>query len=86
LACLAKIVSLLGLLARLIDLCIEVLGLYTKLRLWPTPKSLLRGPTRNYNAQLRRGGYHEAWRGVERGFERGFKSVPKLEELSSQIL
>ena len=73
LACLAKIVGLLGLLARLIDFCIEVLGLYTKLRLWPTPKSLLLGPTRSYNAQLRRGSYHEAWQGVEGGFERGFK-------------
>ena len=33
LAYLAKIISLLGLLARLIEFCIEVLVLYTKLRL-----------------------------------------------------
>jgi hypothetical protein len=46
LACLAKTVGLLGLLARLINFYIEVLGLYTKSRLWPTPRSLLCDPTR----------------------------------------
>jgi hypothetical protein len=50
---------------------------YTKLRLWPTPRSLLRGPTCSYNTQLRRGGYHKAWGGAEGGFERGFKSVQR---------
>ena len=81
LACLAKTVGLLGLLARLIDFCIEVLGLYTKSRLWPTPRSLLCGPTRSYNAQLRRGGYYEAWQGIK-----GLQEYTKAKGLGSQIL